>query len=121
MNSISLSWMDNWDYKTTGPKPELLEIHSLLIKVQELFPNMFISSNRAEQFNSVHDRDVNYNGRRDIDSANNHMKSWILFKYHEKGVKHFMLRSKFILPMTFIKNTAHLSIDGLIFNYTPKG
>ena len=115
LGSITLSWESYWDNKPKGKIPDLNEIYSLLVIVQTVFPNLFISSNRAEQFNSVHDREIRYSGNRSLGQANNHLKAWILFKYHDKGIQYFLMRQKIVLPMSFIDKTAHLTIDGVKF------
>ncbi|KKL82189.1 hypothetical protein LCGC14_1987260 [marine sediment metagenome] len=112
---IALSWESTFDNKPVGERPDIHEIYALLILVQKAFPNLFITSNRAEQFNSVHDREINYKGYRSPDNANRHLKSWILFKYHSKGVEQFLLRQKMIFPMSIIQNSFHLSLKKVIF------
>jgi hypothetical protein len=113
LNSLQLSWESNYNNKPKGKRPNIHEIYSILLIVQKVFPDMSITSNRAEQFNSVHDREVVYRGRRTLEQANNHLKSWILLKYHNKGVQRYFIRQKFFFPMSIVTKASHLLIDGI--------
>lgn len=112
---MSLSYIA-LDYQNTDKIiPDLIEVYELLAKIQIIFPNMFITSNRAEQFNSVHDRAVSYRGRKTPRHANNRLKSWILFKYCNKGLKYYLIRNPVHLPMSILQNCYHLQFDSVKF------
>lgn len=104
-----------FDHKPVGDRPNIHEIYSLLIIIQTAFPDLFITSNRAEQFNSVHDREINYKGHRTPVHANRHLKSWILFKYHSTGVEQFLSRQKITYPMSLVQNSFRLSLKKVLF------
>lgn len=114
IGGIALSWIKEWDNNPKGEKPNLLEIHALLVKVQNIFPDLFITSNRAEQFNSVHDREISYHGHRNLNQANRHLDAWVLFKYYSKGVKNFLLKTKLSFPISIVQNALHLTFDQTI-------
>ena len=112
---MTLSYSSISHLNTVGFPPDLLEIYELLTIIQKVFPNIFITSNRAEQFNSVHDRSVSYRGRKTLEKANNRLKSWILFKYYQKGLKYFLVRNKEKIPMSILQKSYHLQFNSTKF------
>ena len=112
---MTLSYSSISHLNTVGFPPDLLEIYELLTIIQKVFPNIFITSNRAEQFNSVHDRSVSYRGRKTLEKANNILKSWILFKYYQNGLKYFLVRNKAKIPMSILQKSYHLQFNSTMF------
>ena len=112
---MALSYSSISYLNTVGPPPDLLEIYELLVIIQKVFPNIFITSNRAEQFNSVHDRSVSYRGRKTLEKANNRLMSWILFKYYQKGLKFFLARNPIQIPMSVLQKSYHLQFNSTTF------
>lgn len=58
------------------------EIVHLLQEVQAVFQGKSITSNRAEVFNSQHDRQTNYTGRKTICDARRSLKAWMMTKFY---------------------------------------
>ncbi|MHA2364419.1 MAG: hypothetical protein ACXAC7_10710 [Candidatus Hodarchaeales archaeon] len=114
MGEFTLSWLDEKNRNPNGYRPTLEEIYSLLWTNQKVFPNMFITSNRAETFNSVHDQQVSYRTRTTPQRANNKLSSWILYKYYPGGTKFFLTKEKWNIPMSILKKAFHLLIDATI-------
>jgi hypothetical protein len=112
---LALSYTSFVNVNTNGPVPNLLEIYELLVTVQKVFPNIFITSNRAEHFNSVHDRSVSYRGRKTPERANNRLNSWILFKYFPTGLKNYLVRHPIRLPMSILQKSYHLQFESTKF------
>ena len=98
-----------------GIRPNIMEIYNLLTKVQTVFPNLFITSNRAEHFNSLHDRGITYRGRKTPTNANKRLKSWILFKYYKIGLKHFLIKKKINIPYSILQKTYQMQINEVNF------
>jgi hypothetical protein len=112
---LNISYIDNNLETSNGDKPSLLEVYNLLFKVQLVFPNIFITSNRAEQFNSVHDREVTYRGKITPGNANKRLKSWILYKYYTYGLELFLARKRMTIPYSILKKTDQLQIKEVMF------
>ncbi|MHA1330493.1 MAG: hypothetical protein ACTSR2_05385, partial [Candidatus Hodarchaeales archaeon] len=61
---------------TAADCPTLVEIQTMLGIVQQTLPEQFISSNRAEVFNALHDRYNVYWGRKSLINANRDIRAW---------------------------------------------
>ena len=92
-----------------------METYNLLTKVQTVFPNLFITSNRAEHFNSLHDRGITYRGRKTPENANKRLKSWILYKYYKYGLKYFLVKKKINIPYSVLQKTYQMQINEVNF------
>ncbi len=115
VGQLAISYIDKVPELIGDIRPSLLEIQFTLTKVQMIFPNLFITSNRAEHFNSVHDRAITYRGRMGPEKANKRLKSWILFKYYKKGLEHFLVRKKISVPYSILQKTYQLQIKEVNF------
>lgn len=115
IGQLAISYVGQSHESIKGIKPDLLEIYSILIKIQTVFPNLFITSNRAEHFNSVHDRQLSYRGRTTPENANKRLKSWILYKYYKIGVERFLNTRKFNIPYSILQKTYQLQIKEVNF------
>jgi len=78
--------------------PNLLKIHSILSVVQQTFPNQFITSNRAEVFNALHDRYNTYLGHKSLEHANRDIKAWTAITFFPKGSRALLNNHKWHLP-----------------------
>jgi len=78
--------------------PNLLKIHSILSVVQKTFPNQFITSNRAEVFNALHDRYNTYLGHKSLDHANRDIRAWTAITFFPKGSRALLNSHKWHLP-----------------------
>jgi hypothetical protein len=89
LGQLAISYIGQSHESIKGIKLDLLEIYSILIKIQTIFPNLFITSNRAEQFNSVHDRQLSYRGRTTSEKANKRLNLGFFTNIIKKGLRDF--------------------------------
>lgn len=115
IGQLAISYVDSISHLKVGIRPDILEIHNLLTKIQTVFPNLFITSNRAEHFNSVHDRAITYRGRKTPDNARKRLKSWILYKYYKTGLERFLIGRKFNIPYSILQKTYQMQIKEVNF------
>ncbi|OLS23605.1 MAG: hypothetical protein HeimC3_24170 [Candidatus Heimdallarchaeota archaeon LC_3] len=115
VGQLAISFISQNHESNKEIRPDLLEIYSILTKVQSVFPNLFITSNKAEHFNSVHDRELSYRGKKTPENANKRLKSWILFKYYRKGIEWFLIKSKINTPYSVLQKTYQLQIKEVNF------
>lgn len=78
--------------------PSLLEIWTMLSFVQQALPNQFISSNRAEVFNALHDRHNVYWGRKTLQHANRDLKAWTSMIFFAKASRALIQQHIWHLP-----------------------
>ena len=110
LGAFSLAWMENWNDNPRGERPNLHEIYSTLALTQQVFPDLFITSNKAEQFNSVHDREINYRGRRSLSHARSHLKSWLRYQYRPKVVESVLKRNPIRIPFSIVRERSALAL-----------
>ena len=78
--------------------PVLTEVYSMVARVQQALPDQFISSNRAEVFNALHDRYNVYWGRKSLLHANRDLQAWTAVTYFPKGCQALICRHQWHLP-----------------------
>ena len=82
-------------------------ILSMLLLVQSALPNQFITSNRAEVFNSRHDRSQEYKGRKTIVHANRDLLAWALMEFYPNEAKRLIDRFDWYLPQYLLSKIYH--------------
>ena len=78
--------------------PPLAKVYSILARVQQALPDQFISSNRAEVFNSLHDRYNVYWGRKTLVHANRDLKAWTAVTFFPEGSYALLRRQSWHIP-----------------------
>ncbi len=78
--------------------PHLAKVHSILARVQQALPDQFISSNRAEVFNSLHDRYNVYWGRKSLAHANRDLQAWTAVTFFPEGSRALLHRHSWHIP-----------------------
>jgi len=78
--------------------PSLAEVYPILARVQQALPDQFISSNRAEVFNVLHDRYTVYWGRKTLVHANRDLKAWTAVTFFPEGSRALLRRHSWHIP-----------------------
>ncbi|HKZ39916.1 MAG TPA: hypothetical protein VJ044_03090, partial [Candidatus Hodarchaeales archaeon] len=86
-----------------------MELHQLLAVVQQVFPDQFVTSNRAETFDSVHGRQLSYGGRMTLQQANEKLYAWQCLTYYLQGSQKFLQLRVPKLPRSLLRKTFHLA------------
>ncbi len=73
-------------------------MHFILARVQQALPDQFINSNRAEVFNSLHDRYNVYWGRKSLDHANRDLQAWTAVTFFPEGSRALLRRQSWHIP-----------------------
>lgn len=79
--------VDPLPFKQTKSLPNNIDssyLQNLLHVVQSVTNGKTVSSNRAEVFNSLHDRDVQYKGRKNVYRAMQRLKAWVVLRFHRR-------------------------------------
>jgi hypothetical protein len=102
LGEFEISYLDR-----TGLLPHkqnicLEEIHSMLVLAQQVLPDQFISSNRAEVFNAVHDHFLAYEGRKTPGHANKDLLAWVVLKFFPDQAKQLIQGHKWDLNRTLL-------------------
>lgn len=78
--------------------PSLVEVHSMLVTVQQALPDQFISSNRAEVFNALHDRYNVYWGHKSLVHADRDIRAWVSVTFLPDGSRALLQRHQWHIP-----------------------
>ncbi len=78
--------------------PSLTELQTVLGIVQQALPKQFISSNRAEVFNALHDRYNVYWGRKSLVHANRDVRAWAAATFFPEGCRALLHRHVWHIP-----------------------
>ena len=95
---VELSYIPGEAEITAPDCPSLVEVQSMLVTVQQALPDQFISSNRAEVFNALHDRYNVYWGRKSLTHANRDIQAWISVTFFPDGSRALLQRQKWHSP-----------------------
>jgi transposase-like protein len=78
--------------------PSLAEVYPILARVQQALPDQFISSNRAEVFNALHDRYNVYWGQKTLIHANRDLQAWTAVTFFPEGSRALFRRHSWHIP-----------------------
>jgi len=67
--------------------PTLPEVQGMITLVQKVLPNQYITSNRAEVFNALHDNILTYQGRKNLKHANRDLLAWAAMKFYPDSAR----------------------------------
>ena len=95
---VELNYIPGEAEITAPDCPSLVEVQSMLVIVQQALPDQFISSNRAEVFNALHDRYNVYWGRKSLIHANRDIRAWISITFFPDGSRALLQRQKWHIP-----------------------
>lgn len=116
LNHIELSVLDPITPSTSKLPYSLPELQSMLVLARTILPDQFISSNRAEVFNAVHDRLLSYQGRKSVDHANRDLCPWVMMKFYPQATKTLISRHHWRIPYSLLKNLLPLMISEVKFS-----
>lgn len=91
--------------------PSLTGIQNMLGIVHQALPKQFISSNRAEVFNALHDRYNVYWGRKTLFHANRDLKAWVAVTFFPEGCRALLRRQKWHVPYRLLVHFLPLMIS----------
>jgi transposase-like protein len=111
LGQFELSYLDNTSLLPLKQNICLEEIHSMLFLAQQVLPDQFISSNRAEVFNAVHDHFLVYEGRKTRDHANRDLLAWVVIKFFPSQAKKIIQRHEWKLNRTLLEKLWPLIIS----------
>ena len=89
----------------------LEEVYSMLALAQQVLPDQFISSNRAEVFNAVHDHFLTYEGRKSPDHANRDLLAWVVLKFFPEQARKLIQRHEWKLNRILLEKLWPLIIS----------
>lgn len=95
---LELSYIPGESEITSPDCPSLAEVYLMLAKVQAALPDQFISSNRAEVFNALHDRYNVYWGRKSLIHANRDLQAWATVTFFPEGARALLNRHQWHIP-----------------------
>ncbi len=101
---------------TLADCPSLTEIQTMLGVVHQTLPKQFISSNRAEVFNALHDRYNVYWGRKTHFHANRDVGAWAAVTFFPKGCRALLRRQKWHIPYRLLVQLFPLMISKVIIS-----
>ena len=81
---FELSYLDPLSFVMDETIPTLPEIQGMIALVQKVLPNQYITSNRAEVFNALHDNILTYQGKKSFKHANRDLLAWAVMKFYPK-------------------------------------
>ena len=96
---------------TAADCPSLTEIQAMLGIVHQTLPKQFISSNRAEVFNALHDRYNVYWGRKTLLHANRDVKAWAALTFFPEGCRALLRQQKWHVPYRLLVHFLPLMIS----------
>jgi len=79
--------------------------------VHQTLPKQFISSNRAEVFNALHDRYNVYWGRKTLYHANRDVGAWTAVTFFPEGCRALLRRQKWHIPYRLLVQLLPLMIS----------
>ena len=82
--------------------------------VQQTLPKQFISSNRAETFNALHDRYNVYWGRKSLIHANRDVRAWAAVTFFPEGCRALLHRHEWHIPYRLLFQMWPLMISKVI-------
>ncbi len=91
--------------------PSLTELQAMLSIVQQALPRQFISSNRAEVFNALHDRYNVYWGRKSLTNTNRDVRAWTAVTFFTDGCRALFRRHKWYVPYRLLVHLLPLMIS----------
>lgn len=74
------------------------KIFEIVLLTQMALPNQFITSNKAEIFNALHDRFNEYLGNKSFDHANRDVLAWIVMYFYPVEAKKLIARHTWTIP-----------------------
>jgi len=100
-----------WEMVALEGKPEekpappgiMERVLGILTITREVFGERSITSNRAETFNSVHDRRVRYQGRKTEIQAQRDLKAWQAAYFYPWGAQVLLRAQEFKVPLTIVR------------------
>lgn len=82
--------------------PTLQEIQGMITLVQKTLPNQYITSNRAEVFNALHDNILTYQGKKSIEQANRDLLAWAVMKFFPDMAKKLIQNHNWKIPYSVL-------------------
>ena len=95
------------DY-TAKDCPTLIKLQRMINLAQTALPDQFITSNRAEVFNAVYDRNNHSWGITTIKQANNNARAWAVLKFYPNEAKKLIKQHSWHLPYSLIRQLGFL-------------
>ncbi len=100
-----------WEMVALEGKPEekpappgiMERVLEILAITRKVFGERSITSNRAETFNSVHDRKVRYPGRKTGAQAQRDLRAWQAAYFYPWGAQVLLRAQKFKVPLTIVR------------------
>lgn len=103
ISMFELSYLDPLSLSTEKLTPTLLELHEMVLLTQTVLPYQFITSNRAETFNALHDHFQSYWGNKSFYHANRDLLAWAVMKFYPTAAKRLIQSHHWHVPYTLLK------------------
>ncbi len=111
LQEFELSYISTNPPNNSQNCPSLIEIHQTLSIVQMVFPNQSITSNRAEVFNSLHDRVRTYRGRKSLIHGSRDLRAWVALTFYPEGSYRLLKHRYWSLPYRLLTSFCSLIIS----------
>lgn len=99
---FELSYLDPLSFTINESTPTLQEIQGMIYLVQNVLPNQWITSNRAEVFNALHDHVLTYQGKKSINQANRDLLAWAVMKFYPNMAKNIIKSHYWNIPNSLL-------------------
>jgi hypothetical protein len=99
---FELSYLDPLSFTMDGSIPTLQEIQGMITLVQKVLPNQYITSNRAEVFNALHDNILTYQGKKSLKHANRDLLAWAVMKFYPDMAKKIIQNHEWNIPYSVL-------------------
>lgn len=108
---FELSYLDPLSFVIDESMPTLQEIQGMLTLVQIVLPNQYITSNRAEVFNALHDNILTYQGKKSLEHANRDLLAWAVMKFYPDKAKKIIQNHEWNVPYSLLSGLWPLLIS----------
>ncbi len=110
---FELSYLNPLSFVMDESIPTLQEIQGMITLVQNILPNQYITSNRAEVFNDLHDNILTYQGKKTLEHANRDLLAWAVMKFFPKMTKKLIQNHEWKIPYSILTGLWPLLISSL--------
>lgn len=111
---VELSWLDPSSSQANDKLPTLQELCGMALVTQLVLPNQFITSNIAERFNALHDREQVYWGRKNFEHVNQDLLAWIILRFYPKGAEKILSSTQWNISSNLLSILLPLGITRII-------
>ncbi len=103
LQQIELSVLDDNNDLEEPRHVSMPKILNILLIVQSVLPNQYITSNLAEVFNALHDRFQTYQGKKSFEHVNRDLLAWATMKFYPKQARKILAQHNWYIPQYMLR------------------